>query len=301
MKKLKDKLVDYIYKVFTEYDKSEGNTNIDNKELLKNIIEYVSNDDVESILDWCRDEFDKLRTNYNVDSLDEMEEQVKEEHPCYEDLNNLWNVLNEYKDGEKSIKYFIDLLNEYSKKNNIDEEEKDMEEKREVEIINIYGTEDDIRCQALLKINNEEVASVIASYDESDLRYSIGDSESEMDEEFVKNAFTFLITGDFDTYLSLPRISECSKLLQEIFDGVSYSESSMFHITKDEWEKIYSDKFNESDIQMLKDEIEKFNLKDSIELDNSEYKIVGYSRLETEFNDDRYLNIDNSYEPEMEV
>ena len=65
--------------------------------------------------------------------------------------------------------------------------------------------------------------------------------------------------------------------------------------------KIYSDKFNESDIQMLKDEIEKFNLKDSIELDNSEYKIVGYSRLETEFNDDRYLNIDNSYEPEMEV
>ena len=118
----------------------------------------------------------------------------------------------------------------------------------------------------------------------------------------LKNAFAVLICSDIEKYLKLPTISNVSKLLKEIYDCVVTSECSMCHIDYNEWEDFYDD-YNERDIEQLKKEIEKYNLEEVIEIDNGEYKIVGYGDLETRFLDDRNYckeldsngNIINSY------
>ena len=161
---------------------------------------------------------------------------------------------------------------------------------RSVKILSTYATDyDDIRCNAILMDNGREVANIIASYDEADIRYSNGDSNTELTDEFVKKAFIDLITNDFDYYLKLPNISNCSKLLQSVYDDVCSSDSSMCYIDENDWEDFYSDDYTEKDIKNLENEIKKYNLEDVIGINEGEYKIIGYGDLETRFNDDRNL------------
>ena len=111
-----------------------------------------------------------------------------------------------------------------------------------------------------------------------------------MNEDFVKRAFKNLIYYEFDKYLELPKISECSDLLQEIYDCVCESDSTMCHISNEDWEDYYIDKYSDNDLVVLQDEIKKYGLEEIVEIDTGEYKIVGYGDLETRFNDDRNIN-----------
>lgn len=164
--------------------------------------------------------------------------------------------------------------------------------KEKVEVLSTWATDyDDIRCNAILYKDGLAVADVVGSYDETDVRYSIGEMDSLLDDEFVKEACQTLIYDDFDEFLKLPSLAKCSKLLQEIYDSVRESDSAMCHIFDDEWEKYYSDRFSDKDIKKLEEEIKKYNLENIIEIYDKgcQFRIIGYGDLETLFNDDRKI------------
>lgn len=163
-----------------------------------------------------------------------------------------------------------------------------------IKILGTWLTDyDDMRCNAIIIQDNKEVANIIASYDECDLRHSIGNKDSEMNGEFIKRAFQTLIYDEIKEYLKLPKISNCSNLLQDIYDAVCESDATMCHISDEDWNDYYIDNYSEEDIEVLKEEIKKYGLDEIIGINDGEYKIVGYGDLETRFNDDRRLELNN--------
>ena len=157
----------------------------------------------------------------------------------------------------------------------------DLEKKLEVQIpsvwLNDYGY---INCNAIISIDGNEKANVIVEFDRQDYpdwKNSIKEYKEEIKYEWEK-------------YLRLPKITECSRLLQEIYDNVCESDAKMCHITEKEWEDDYSSKYTNKDIEKLKEEVKNYKLEDVVTFDNDdEYKIIGWSNLELSFNDDRNL------------
>ena len=149
-----------------------------------------------------------------------------------------------------------------------------------VKILNLWLSDyGDIRCNASISINGKEKANFITSFDRDyypDWKNSQNDYKEEIKDEWEK-------------YLHLPKLSKCSKLMQEIYDNVCESEATMCHITNEDWKELYADRFTNKDIEKLKEEVKKYQLDDVITFDNAEYKIVGWGNLETCFNDDRNL------------
>ena len=156
---------------------------------------------------------------------------------------------------------------------------------RTVKVNSIYETSfDDVRCDAILCINKNPVSNIISSYPADELNFRCNN-----DPNLVKEAVRTAILDDFDKYMELPKISKCSKLLQEVYDDVCESDASMCHITQEDWNQFYKDNFTEKDIDNLKKEVKELGLQEAITFDDAEYKIVGWGDLETRFNDDRYL------------
>ena len=156
---------------------------------------------------------------------------------------------------------------------------------RKVRINGIYQTDfDDVRCDAVLYQNDKAVASIIGSYDANEIIFRCNNDPS-----LSKEVLRATILDNFDEYLNLPKVSKCSKLLQDIYDNVCESDSSMCHITEDDWNEFYKEDFSEKDFDNLKKEVKELGLENVITFDDAEYKIVGYGDLETRFNDDRYL------------
>lgn len=112
-----------------------------------------------------------------------------------------------------------------------------------------------------------------------------GYSSKKFNERMMKRSFKSLILNNFDYYTKLPKIRECSEILQEIFDGICSSDSGMCHIDYNDWKDYYTEKFTDKDLELLKEEIQKYRLEDVIEVDNGEYQILGYSNLQYMFND----------------
>lgn len=150
-----------------------------------------------------------------------------------------------------------------------------------------YG---DLGCTAILYKDNIPVAKILDSFEETDLRYVYGDSDTELTEELLKKSFKSLLLDNFDSYLNLPKIDGCSKLLQEVVDTVCSSDSAMCHIDYDDWKENYSDEYTTKDLEKLKEEIKKYNLETVLEVDNGEYQILGYGNLQFCFNDTREFN-----------
>lgn len=258
-------------------------------------------------------DFESIRKSIGCEKYDMIEKYL--ENICQQDnidkyfkeMNTIWKLpYIEWNDRAESLKkkYKIILLDDVLFKN---EEWAKYEIwyneqilNRKVEILETWSTDyDDIRCNAILYRKGKKIGNIVASYDESSLRHSIGDENSEMNEKFVKDAFKKLIYDDFDSYLDLPRISKCSKLLQSIYDDVCSSESTMCHILKDDWDNYYSDTYSENDINNLLKEIKKYGLEEIITIDDNSYKIIGYGDLETKFINDREISLD--YENGMEL
>ena len=147
-----------------------------------------------------------------------------------------------------------------------------MNKRRSIKITDYWRTTyGDIRCHAFLYENGKMVASVIGSYN------------------VKKDNIKELMYQDFDNLLKLPKIQKCSKLLRFIYDSVCSSEETMCYITDNDWNCYYADNFNDKDITKLKEEVEKYNLKEVITFEDFGYKIIGWGDLEIMFNDDRKL------------
>ena len=156
---------------------------------------------------------------------------------------------------------------------------------RKVRINSIYATSfDDVRCDAVLYQNDKAIANIIASYDANEMNFRCNN-----DPNLAKEALRVSILDDFDKYIELPKISKCSKLLQDIYDDVCQSDSSMCHISEEDWNEFYKEDFTEKDIDNLKKEVKELGLHEVVTFDDGEYKIIGWGDLETRFNDDRYL------------
>src|SRR5574344_2564894 len=145
----------------------------------------------------------------------------------------------------------------------------------DIKIVNHWKSDyGDIRCNAIIYIAKHKVANVIVSFEE--------------DENWKNNQDEYkdFIKANYEDFINLPKLSKCSKLMQEIYDNVCQSEATMCHITDDDWKEDYADRYSNKDIEKLKEEVKKYHLDDVISFDNSEYKIVGWGDLETSFNDD---------------
>lgn len=249
-------------------------------------------------------EYEMIRNGIGHDKFDSIDEYLsilcpEEQYEKYEKelqtINKLpyekWVEKKKELEAKYNIVYLSDILYKPEYWEKYEEWYNENHLHRKVDIVDTWKSDyDDIRCNALLYENDKEIANIIASYDETDLRYSIGDEDSEMNEDFVKRAFKNLIYYEFDKYLELPKISECSDLLQEIYDCVCESDATMCHISNEDWDDYYIDKYIDNDLVVLQDEIKKYGLEEIIEIDTGEYKIVGYGDLETRFNDDRNIN-----------
>lgn len=164
--------------------------------------------------------------------------------------------------------------------------------KRKIEILSVWESDfDDVRCNAIIYQNNKQLANIVVSFESS-----VINDLTNYDAKDLEKAFKKLIYEHFDDYKKLPKISHCSKLLQEVYDCVCESDATMCHITKDDWKDYYSDRFNERDIERLKEEVKMYQLEDVITFDDREYKIVGWGNLETSFNDDRKLERNKNHE-----
>ena len=168
-----------------------------------------------------------------------------------------------------------------------------------IKVLNVWLSDfNDIRCNMSVSINGKERANIIESFDR----------EEYPDWKNSQNEYKETIIDDWQKYLHLPKISKCSKLLQEIYDNVCESDAIMCHIDYKDWEEHYADRYTDKDLDTLYDEIKKYKLEDVLEINDKsyllkdgysteeelenykpEYKIVGYGDLETVFNDDRKL------------
>lgn len=158
--------------------------------------------------------------------------------------------------------------------------QEDIKKNISVKILNLWLSDyDDIRCNASISINGKEKANIIASFD----RYSYQDWRN------CKREYKQEIIDEWEKYLYLPKISKCSKLLQEIYDNVCSCDSTMCHIDINDWKNDYADRYTDEDFQKLKEEVKKLKLEDVITFDDCGYKIVGWGDLEISFNDDRNI------------
>ena len=168
------------------------------------------------------------------------------------------------------------IINEYD----LEVVKEDIDKNISVKILNLWLSDyGDIRCNASISVKGKEKANIITSF-ERDYYPDWKNSQDDYKEE---------IKDEWEKYLHLPKISKCSKLMQEIYDNVCESEATMCHITNDDWKELYADRFTNKDITKLKEEVKKYKLDDVITFDDREYKIIGWGNLETSFNDDRKL------------
>jgi hypothetical protein len=195
----------------------------------------------------------------------------------------IWNSISELYPTDIEYKNGVQEYLQYCKDNNITKEYLDKKtglstpnimqyyKTKYVKVLENWETDyGDLRCSAILYENGKAKAYIIASYEEN-----LGDID-------------YLIGCDFEEYLKLPKISKCSKLLQKVYDNVCQSTASICYISKEDWNKYYTN-FNDKDIEKLKEDIKKYYLEDVVTIDNHGFKIVGWGDLETRFNDDRKL------------
>ena len=149
---------------------------------------------------------------------------------------------------------------------------------REVEIIAIWSRDfGDFGVNAILYQHNIPVANIADSFEIENNGKSI----------YLVTKIKNLMYKNFEQYTKLPKVSNCSKILQDVYDGVYSSDSEMCHIDYEGWNDFYNEEYSKDDIDFLKKEVKKYGLEEVLEIDTGEYLVLGYGDLITLFNDDR--------------
>lgn len=159
----------------------------------------------------------------------------------------------------------------------------DLKKDKGFEILNSWKRDyGDIAYNVLLYENQENIANVIVCMDES-----IGTLSEKLQIKEIKE----YLDVAFEDLKSLPKLSQTSNLMQEVVDSVCESEADICHITKEDWLYL-KETYNDVNLKVLKNEVEKYNLSNQLEVGSStdKYVIVGYGDLPTLFNDDRNLS-----------
>jgi len=235
---------------------------------------FLKSEEIEPLINSLYDLDDEI-----FGSLEYMEGEIA--YMSFNTHSGIWNYIDENID-DINYSYGLEQYLRYCKENNITKSIIDDKMKldvpdimkyyknREIKVLGMWETDyGDIACNALLLEKNKKVANIIEIYDVD------------------KQKIVGQVYKSFDYFVELPKISNCSKLLQFIYDSVCESDSSMCHITGEDWNDYYIDNFNDKDIDILKEEVKKYNLDNVISFDYEEYAIIGWGDLQTKFNDDR--------------
>lgn len=130
-----------------------------------------------------------------------------------------------------------------------------------VDVQSVWKTDyDDYKCFAVIGNGLKNIGSIIASYDETQIRNLTGNIKNQLGDKELKNAFAVLILNDYNDYKKLPTISKCSKLLKYVYDCVCSSDSSMCHIDYEDWKELKEDlDYTDKDLEILNNEIKNMN------------------------------------------
>ena len=163
-------------------------------------------------------------------------------------------------------------------------------ERYQYKILNYWSNSNDLYVNYIVEdTETKQEANAIDIYNTSDLNCDYNNSS----EEEIEKALKTLLKENDGIEFKLPKASSLSPLLQYIYDSICESDSNMCHIDYNDWEELKEDNdFLEEDINILKKEIEKYNLYDYITIDDGEYKICGYGGLQCFVNDDRIKDSD---------
>lgn len=112
--KMQDIIIKKVYEFWLFYDKCNNNSE-DYDAMLQNITDLVKAEtinDTQSLLDWCRDAYDVISEEYNVD-ISTIENTLYSELPYYNDLQKIWDILNwyqDYVDGSMTLEQLESLV-----------------------------------------------------------------------------------------------------------------------------------------------------------------------------------------------
>lgn len=154
----------------------------------------------------------------------------------------------------------------------------------EYKILNYWNDSDDLYVNYIVADKEKDLkANTIAYFNTSD----IGCDYNDATDEEIKDNLLKLLKESKGHEFELPKVSELSALLKDIYLYVCENDSNMCHIDENDWQELCEENnYTNEDIEKLKDEIEKYNLKDYVTMDSDGYKICGYGGLQCCFNDD---------------
>lgn len=159
---------------------------------------------------------------------------------------------------------------------------------RSSNVISFWETDyGDYKARLVIGENDKRIGEVVVSYEAQKIYDTIGKTNySKITKKEIEMAINILVLNeDFENLKMLPKISGCSSALQELYDRVCESISSMCFIE----DECAEDFCNEDELDVLKREIMEFGLYDSIVFNQDEAFITAYGDLELSFIDDRGL------------
>lgn len=227
----------------------------------------------------------KIKKNLDENKLKKLE--------MYIFMGNLANKYSKYDYWKKELTKddVLNNLEEYTKFNNYFHRNK---YKRECIITGIYARSfGDICADIILKYDKISLAKVSVSLGKV--------AEKDDVEEFIKKNYS-LISGTFETMaleqfddlIRLPKLSQCSKLLNYIYEEISNSDSDMCFITDEDYKEI-SNICGDNAIEILKAEVKKYHLDNYISFDYDDCKIIAYGDLKLKVNNDIDLTETKNY------
>lgn len=161
-------------------------------------------------------------------------------------------------------------------------------------ILNYWTNNDDLYVNYIVTDKEKDLkANAIAYFNISDINF---DYNRVTDEE-IKDNLLKLIQNKKGQEFDLPKVSELSELLKDVYYYVCENDSNMCHIDEDDWKELCEERnYTNDDFLKLKEEITKYNLDDYITINSDGYKICGYSGLQCCFNDDTIKEINKELE-----
>ncbi len=171
-----------------------------------------------------------------------------------------------------------------------------MSDNLKYDILRYWNDDDNLYVNYIITNKERDLkANVIAYFNVYDTNFNYNKAT---DEE-IKNSLLKLIKKNSGKEFKLPKVSELSELLKDVYSYVCENDSNMCHIDEDDWRELCEEKnYTDEDFVKLKEEIVKYNLEDYITIDSDGYKICGYGGLQCCFNDDtidRKMNLADNY------
>lgn len=148
----------------------------------------------------------------------------------------------------------------------------------------IIENEDYLYANITIYKNKELIANIIDFFDENELRCNLRNYNYPLTENNVIKAVKRIVYNNIDKYLSLPKISDCSPLLIEIFNSVNNYEGYVFPFLYEDYELLFPNGNFSLDLKTLENEVKKYSLENVIVFNSDGYVLEAYPDLKTKFN-----------------